>query len=161
MAPYFLLSTLTILPHNCFLCVASLFIGCGVCVIHILICQSILLFIRENIVNLGSTPCTIFYRDILNSFYPKSIYFNMWISAPGNRWTPWWFASCSRSISLPFGNVPPGGPATTPQPNFSASSESRCCHSQLLGGCVTAVMGEEDNSAIPPHGSLSYLNITS
>ena len=161
MPPYFLLSTLTVLPHSCFLCVASLFIGCGVCVIHILICQSVLPFIRENIVNLGSTPCTVFYKDILHSFYPKSIYFNVWVSAPGNRSIPWWCASCSRSVSLPVRCVPAGGPAAAPQPSSSASSESRCCCSQLLGGCVTAVMGEEDSSAIPPHGSLSYLNRTS
>ena len=85
-----------------FYVLAGFFIGCGACVIHILICQSILLFIRENRVNLGSTPCTVFYKDILHSFYPKSIYFNVWVSAPGNRWTLWWFASCSRSVSLPF-----------------------------------------------------------
>lgn len=51
--------------------------------------------------------------------------------------------------------------ADLPQLNLSAPPESRCCRSRLLGGCVTAVMGEEDNSADPPHGGLSYLNITS
>lgn len=52
--------------------------------------------------------------------------------------------------------------ADLPQPNFSAPPpESRRCRSRLLGGCVTAVMAEEDSSAVPPRGALSYLNITS
>lgn len=44
----------------------------GVVYVHMLICQSILAFIEENIVNLGYTPCTLFYKDILHSFYPKT-----------------------------------------------------------------------------------------
>lgn len=53
----------------------------------------------------------------------QNIYFNVWIQAPGNGWTPWWRGSCWGGVSLLVGSVPGDSPAAGLWPG--------CCSSYL------------------------------
>lgn len=118
-----------------------------------LICQSILMFIRKNIANVGYPPCTLFYKGILHSFHPK-----IFILACEYRLLE--LGELHDGLGLvEEASACSGGQCAWGQPSSSAVARV-LQQPEVLGTCTTTGVGE-DSSAIPPHGSQSCLNITS
>lgn len=107
---------------------------------------------QEYIANLGYTPCTLFYKDFLHAFYPKTFILiceygllemgelHDGLGLVEEASACWWAVCLGTALELGCGQ---------------GTAAARCL------ALAQPQWWERDSSAIPPHSSQSYLNITS